>query len=224
MERAAIAEQVASTLRHDMRNKFASIRNAAFYIKKSLSKNGALETDPRVSRFLDLIGEQLEQADELLTERAQYGDAIVSSSSTTSVDECVASVVQSWSIEGPTISCELSAAETATLDAIGLQFSLGCLLENAVEACGSEGSVTIRTRSLEEGWVIEVEDSSCSFDSEKVSRALNSFESTKEGHWGIGLNMASRSMRLMGGRLELPGEGALHPRLFVSRPAWVERA
>jgi signal transduction histidine kinase len=207
-----------------MRNKFASIRNAAFYIKKSLSKNDALDADPRVARFLDLIAEQLEEADGLLTEHAQHSAAIVFPSTESSIDGCVASVVQTWSRQDPALICELSANETASLDAVGLKFSLACLLENAVEACGSEGSVTVRTKSVDDGWVIEVEDSSCSFDGEKVSRALSPFESTKEGHAGIGLNMASRSMQLMGGRLELPGEGVLHPRLFVPRKSSEKRA
>src|SRR5262245_44747019 len=68
----AIADEFSSTLRHDLRNKFASIRNAVFYIQRSLGKSGQLETDPRVARFLTLICEQLESADWLLDQRALH--------------------------------------------------------------------------------------------------------------------------------------------------------
>jgi hypothetical protein len=64
------AEKVASVLRHNLRNKFSSILNAVSYIERSLEKMELLGRDPRIARFFELIGKELEAADGLLDQRA----------------------------------------------------------------------------------------------------------------------------------------------------------
>ena len=70
-ENVSTAEQAASVLRHELRNKFASIVNATTYIERSLDKLELLERDPRIARFLSLIVGELEGADRLLDEHAR---------------------------------------------------------------------------------------------------------------------------------------------------------
>ncbi|NRA35067.1 MAG: hypothetical protein HRU17_17195 [Polyangiaceae bacterium] len=60
-------EAQASELRHHLRNRFAAIRNAAFYIEQKTLGVEVLEQDPRIRRFFELISRQLEEADEVLT-------------------------------------------------------------------------------------------------------------------------------------------------------------
>jgi len=216
LERSAVAEQVASTLRHDMRNKFASIRNATFYIKKSLAKRDMLDGDARVPKFLDLINEQLEKADELLKEHAQHGDKLTTSSTPTTVDACVERAASKFPSNGPRMNLELGCGETRDLDSLGLTFAISCLIENAIEACGDEGEVFVSSERGDGGTWIHVKDSANAFGLSAVEEALTPFVSTKEGHTGIGLNLAARSMSLLGGRLELPSAEVTHPRLFIS--------
>ena len=64
------AERAASSLRHDLRNKFSSILNAVTYVERSLEKMDLLGRDPRIARFFELIGKELEAADGLLDQRA----------------------------------------------------------------------------------------------------------------------------------------------------------
>ena len=80
-----------------------------------------------------------------------------------------------WPKNGPSLSCELAAPEPIEIDAPGLMFSLRCLLENAMEACENDGSVVIRSKTVDDGWTIEVEDSAGTFDASSVSRALTAF-------------------------------------------------
>jgi len=69
-KRMTNADKVASVLRHDLRNKFSSILNAVTYVERSLEKMQLLERDPRIARFFELIGKELEAADRLLDQRA----------------------------------------------------------------------------------------------------------------------------------------------------------
>lgn len=73
----APTEEMAPCLRHDLRNKFAAIRNAVFYIERSLTRSQTIDHDPRVARFLQLVCEQLDAADALLEERGRHA-ALVS--------------------------------------------------------------------------------------------------------------------------------------------------
>jgi signal transduction histidine kinase len=63
------SDDLASELRHHLRNRLAAIRNAAFYIKKKAEREGLTEKDPRVARFFDLIQDELTDADESISAR-----------------------------------------------------------------------------------------------------------------------------------------------------------
>jgi PleD family two-component response regulator len=59
-----------SSVRHDLRNRFASIRNAAFYLRTRVEKRTDLfSTDPRVPAFFNLIDEELARAEAIVAER-----------------------------------------------------------------------------------------------------------------------------------------------------------
>ena len=58
------SEEKAAELRHYLRNRFAAIRNAAFYLQKRVSTTSLWEEDERVSRFFDLIASELSDADD----------------------------------------------------------------------------------------------------------------------------------------------------------------
>src|SRR6476646_3505069 len=55
LERASVAEEVASLLRHDLRNHLASIRNAAFYLRRRTKDTEVWRSDPRMAQFFSLI-------------------------------------------------------------------------------------------------------------------------------------------------------------------------
>ncbi len=63
-----------SFTRHELRNRFASIRNAAFYLKTRVEKRTDLfHTDSRVAAFFALIDEELKKAEGLLAEGSASG-------------------------------------------------------------------------------------------------------------------------------------------------------
>src|SRR3954452_22795607 len=69
-ERAAVAEVVTSVLRHDLRNRFASIRNASYYLMRQAQKAELWKMDPRVEIFFQLIDRELSSAEQLLSARS----------------------------------------------------------------------------------------------------------------------------------------------------------
>jgi CheY-like chemotaxis protein len=67
---SAAEEEVRARVRHDLRNRLASIRNAAFYLKTRVEKRTDLfATDPRVPVFFTLIDDELKKAEAIVAER-----------------------------------------------------------------------------------------------------------------------------------------------------------
>jgi CheY-like chemotaxis protein len=64
--RAALAKEVTSVLRHDMRNKLGSIRNAAFFLRRRVRETDLWEKEPRVGEFFTLIEETIVAASAML--------------------------------------------------------------------------------------------------------------------------------------------------------------
>ena len=62
-ERAAVAEVVTAVLRHDLRNRFSSIRNASYYLMRQAQKTELWKADPRMETFFQLIDRELVSAE-----------------------------------------------------------------------------------------------------------------------------------------------------------------
>src|SRR5258705_9328023 len=71
-----VVEEALSTIRHDLRNKLGSVRNAAFYIRRKVDKAapdlGA--TDLRIPQFFALIPSELDAAEAILKSRLRPAD------------------------------------------------------------------------------------------------------------------------------------------------------
>src|SRR4051812_8633496 len=69
LERVIIAEELASLIRHELRNNLSSIRNAAFYLKRRAQTTHLWEGDQRVPQFFTLIEELVVGSTRVLDER-----------------------------------------------------------------------------------------------------------------------------------------------------------
>jgi signal transduction histidine kinase len=88
-----------------------------------------------------------------------------------------------------------------------LETALGHILQNALEAIEDGGSVQVGVRLMPDslGGVarIYVRDSGCGIPAGDVAQVTLPFYSTKKGHDGLGLTVASRYIELHGGTLRI---------------------
>jgi signal transduction histidine kinase len=87
------------------------------------------------------------------------------------------------------------------------------LVQNAIEACPAEATVTVRTRPGTRGVEIEVADTGPGIDLTLEDRIFTPFFTTKPPaeHFGLGLCIAQALVMEQGGRIEVvsrPGHGA----------------
>ncbi|MBW3596108.1 MAG: response regulator [Planctomycetes bacterium] len=97
------------------------------------------------------------------------------------------------------------------------------LLLNAVQASEPQGRITLRTRQIGEGVVLEVEDRGCGIEPQNLSRVFEPFFTTRPIGRGTGLGLAISYgiVRDHGGAIEVesrPGEGSLFRVTLPVRP------
>ncbi len=201
-ERAAVADVVASTLRHDLRNKLASIRNASFYLMRQVKKTDLWSADPRVETFFQLIERELTSAEDVLSRRAppSTGGARPRCSAREGVEHALAQAQVPSTV---TVVRELSERGGVPLEVEDLALLVRCLVDNALEAMPRGGTLTLCTRDTDAGVCLRVEDTGEGLSPEAYSRALEPFFTTRPHHAGLGLSIVHRAAVRHGWQLDL---------------------
>lgn len=210
IEIISVLEEATTPLRHDVRNRIASIRNMSYFVRRKLASEVAPGRDPRVGEFLAKVEGEVQKTDDLIE---VWGTSLhgLRSSEVRRVNafDCVRLATVSARLPLG-VGVELIPATEVSeveVDLEMLAFALRCLLENAAEAVGS-GKVTIACQKVADRCSITVTDHGPGF--EDPVRSLERFESTKPGHLGLGLCMARRIASRFGGDLVIgsPNRGA----------------
>ncbi|UJR82361.1 hybrid sensor histidine kinase/response regulator [Sandaracinus amylolyticus] len=199
--RAAIADELTSALRHDLRNRLAAIRNAAFYLRRRTSKTPLWEEDARVSTFFDVIASEAQRADELVGSSAAVATgptehARVSVALRRALDDLAPEIAP-----GVAVRVEVPDGLVASGSEEDLAIALRMLLENAHDAVGSAGEIALSARADDGSILLEVRDTGPGFGD--IAAARTPLRSTKPGHLGLGLAIAERALRRMGGELAI---------------------
>ncbi len=185
----AFAEELSSSMRHATRNKLAVIRNAVTYIHRRLGPTEQWSADPRIEMFYKMLESELEDASDLLEPRGLMTHVFVRDVRAVDAVPCVRMAVDTALVPtGTTIRTEIDPG-TVNVDARELALALRCLVENAADV-GSP--IVVRGRSSDSAYLAQVADSGgaavpCDFE-----QMIQPFFTTKDGHVGLGLNVARR--------------------------------
>lgn len=211
-----------SGMRHDLRNKLSSLRNATYFLKRKLDGQPVWRDDVRVPRFFQIMESELAAADQIMSSGMSE---VLSEPQSERVD--VAAVVRAAldmrpAPAGVALSSEIAPSQHQVLAAGDeLSVAIRCLVDNAVEAVvpAGGGAVVVRWAPFHAGFsVIEVVDDGPGFERGDPVPWLAPFASTKPGHLGLGLAVVRRVASRAGGTLELttPGRGV---RAAIAVPA-----
>lgn len=205
-ERAVVAEVVTSVLRHSLRNRFSSIRNASYYLMRKAQKTELWTADPRVEAFFQLIDRELASAEELLARRGPPagegppGRTLLREA----VDRAFTQVRVPVSVRTERSCADQTPVEA---DAEDLALLTRCLLENALEALPQGGVLSVRTLEEDGRVTLEVSDTGGGIPPEHQAQVFEPFMTTKPGHAGVGLCIVQRlALRSQGWVEVLPGE------------------
>lgn len=205
--------EATSTVRHDVGNKLAAIKNAVFYLRRKTEKTELWSEDQRVPTFFGLIDSEMIAAEHMMGNLA--GPATLFERAPRALDPltCVTRAIELARMS-PAANLKLDVRSTAPgleLDADPDELSVGirCLIENAAEASPDGGTIQVQSYVQEGSLVIDITDEGAGVPADLRATAFRPFVTGRPGRAGLGLPVALRVARKHGGSVTLvePGRG-----------------
>ena len=209
---AALIDRMATVVSHEIRNPLAVIKNSLYFVKTKLQAAGP--PDAKVSKHMGFMEAEVDRADGILGEILAYARLPAPALQPGRVDSMVSDLVDRRTIPGGIkVDLRLSASEARSpMEASQLQKAIDELLDNAVEAMGTAGTLTISTACVKGGKVrIEVADTGPGIPAGDADQIFLPFFTTKPRGVGVGLAMARKIVERHAGTLDLAagrGKGA----------------
>ena len=134
-------------------------------------------------------------------------------------------VVENWRKQKDDMKVEIEESIALRVDREKMVSILDHLLQNAIEAAGPDGAVTLRQIALDEEIYIEVEDNGPGMDQAYVEAHLfRPLDSAKTTGFGLGAYQTRQLVREIGGRLEVSSEVGHGTTMRVILPVDAERS
>ncbi|HEX4449114.1 MAG TPA: ATP-binding protein [Polyangiaceae bacterium] len=213
-EQLAVVGELAAVIAHEVRNPLAIIANAGAGLRK-----------PAISRedhdtLLAILDEETSRLNRLVTDLLRYARPVNVQRSHLPLPDLLERAMSLASANNASktgIRAELRVeAQEARIwgDANLLRQVFDNLIDNAMQAMGPEGALTVRVRGATEGGIdglaVDIIDTGEGMDTQVRSRALDPFFTTRPSGTGLGLAIVDRIVDAHGGRLGIEshaGEG-----------------
>jgi signal transduction histidine kinase len=152
----AIAEEVLSKARHDLRNRLGAIQNAAFYIERK-TRPTALWNEPRIAPFFAIIADEVGRAQAILNNDATVVGQATRKVAPSKLSPCLERALRSASIPDG-VSIETTLADTAAIEIEPTDVAVlaMCLIEEVALAVPPPGAVHVRSFDAEDRVALEV--------------------------------------------------------------------
>lgn len=215
--RLAAVGQTACLLTHELRNPLAAMKLGLTDLAASR------QLDDRQGRKLDLVLEQLERMDSMLSETLDMVRPVRPDAEPLALDALLDRVLD---LLEPVLAGQALCIERATcpdcppgrLDGRLMSQALINLLKNAVEASPRGGRIRIRLASRGDELILDLVNDGPVIPGEALARIFDAFVTSKSLGSGLGLPMAKRVIEEHGGRIWLTSSAAKGTRCRVCLP------
>lgn len=206
--------RMAQVVGHEIRNPLAVINNSVYFVKTKLAALGAV--DPKVARHLDIIAAEVNRADKLIEDLSlALRKPLEPTFSSVSVVDAVEAALEAAALPaGVKVKKSLPRKDVRkTLDGKLFQMALQRLIQNALEAMGEKGELSVTL--TESG--LELKDSGPGFSADVLGQLFQPFITTKPKNLGLGLVIAKKAFEAQKCRLSAKnGPGAILRVEFVA--------
>jgi signal transduction histidine kinase len=233
-------EIVSAGLAHELQNPLNFIKNAHALIAENLEKvrealAGIEGRDPertvridqakqRIDRMVESAGRGIRRIEGVVALVRRYArEGYPSEPSDVSLDAAVAEVADLVAPKdlGCRVALDLRAGRhTVRCIAEELNQVIRGLLENAVDAAGPDGRVTVRTRAEAHQVILEISDNGPGIARESIPKIFSPFFTTKDGAGrGLGLAVVQTIVSRAGGSIEVSSVPHVETTFRVGFPA-----
>ena len=197
--------RMSAQVAHELRNPLGGLKLFAEYLEHRLAKAG----DTEGSEVASKISREVDHMADLVREITQFGRPGSLRRIPTSLNGLMESclVLAQARVTGTEIRVvlELDAAlPQAALDPREIRKVFLNLIVNGLEAMSAGGTLTLRTRPAEGGFIeVAVEDTGCGMSEETHARTFDLFFTTKDSGTGLGMAIARTVVEQHGGRMDI---------------------
>jgi len=217
-ERLAAMGQMASVVGHEIRNPLAVINNSIFFIKTKLAKVNRL--NPKLDRHVKIIESEIQQANSIINEILHYSRSRELVLKTLTLNKFIEDTLSVFPVPAHIeLRSELDPQDVPVrIDADEMRQALRNLLGNAVEVMPEKGTLTVRTKVIDDRWVrVDIQDTGEGIPPDVLERIFAPFYTTKARGTGLGLAVVQKALGRIEGKVEAyseTGKGSLF-RLYI---------
>lgn len=219
-ERLAMLGELSARIAHEIRNPLGPIKGYSQMLSEAMA-DGPVPVD-KLKKAVEIITEEADKIDRRLTrflDLARRERQARQAVDLHGLIDKTAELIKS----GPGMAIERdyrAAAPVREIDPAQVQGALFNIMQNAAQAMGGKGRITLRTNDDDGSLVIEVQDSGPGIDPEIMPRMFDPFVSGRPGGTGLGLLVAKNLMESNGASIfaENRREGALFRIVFHAGP------
>ena len=219
-EKLAAIGQLASGVSHELRNPLGAIKNAVFYIRRRVARTELPTTEPRVLEFLDIMDEEVNVANKVITDL--LGFSRVAKPTVSPVN--AAGVIEDALRHAPqpeNIDLVKNINENLPMvmvDADQIRQVFINIILNAQQAMSKDGRLDIHARSKGEFVEVEFTDTGIGIPESDVNKIFDPLFTTKAKGIGLGLSVCKSILEKHDGDIRVESEVGRGTTFTVSLP------
>jgi PAS domain S-box-containing protein len=222
-EKLAVIGQLASGVSHELRNPLGAIKNAALYVRRKIANSELSATEPRMLEFLDLIDEEVESANKVITDLLSFSRVVKPTVSLVNAGSIIKDALNHVAV--PENVKVVTAVDPnlpmVLVDSSQIRQVFINVILNAMEAMPQGGRFEIKASAKNESVIVDFADSGCGIPDSVMGRIFDPLFTTKPRGIGLGLAMSKNIMDRHGGDMGVTSKEGKGTTFTVSLPTRV---
>jgi len=204
-EKLAAIGKLAGGVGHELRNPLGAIKNAVYYIKGKVSKSELGQKEPRVIEFLDVMDDEINASNKIISDLLGFSRVQKPSVSPTRIGKVIEDAASHTPIpENIELIKKLDAGlPEVEIDPDQIHQVFVNMITNAVQAMPEGGKLTIDTRAKGGFLEVEVADTGGGIPEESVDKIFDPLFTTKAEGIGLGLAVCKAIIDRHEGNIEV---------------------
>ena len=208
-ERLAGLGKLVTTIAHEVRNPLGSIRLATQLLSEPASRFAPLSEAERaeIDEYTAIIIKEVDRLNRSIEQLLAFSKPAIANAEPCNIhellDNCLATYQPELDRYNINVVREYTECPSVNINQDGITQVILNLFSNAMEAMGTQGTLTIQTGTEAEAVYIRVQDTGSGIPSNEVPHLFDAFYTTKQKGTGLGLYISQKILAEHEGSIEV---------------------
>ncbi len=225
-ERLVAIGQLSGSVAHDLRNPLGAINNAIYYLRRRLNNSEAVRSNPRIGQFLQIIEDEVQHSNQIITDLMNFARAKAPSLSPTNLETVIEDTISTIALREDVRITRLFESDLPAVpaDADQLLRVFMNLIVNAQDAMPDGGELTINANVVGNYVEVGFRDRGMGIPNEDMKKIFDPLFTTKTQGTGLGLAICQQIISKHGGTIDVSGGYGQGATFTVKLPRLIERS